>query len=115
MEANFLAIVGAMAFELLTLSIDLYSTIKGLKYIKGGMGNMESYRAFEVMSVAAFGSTINEWRRSTLQLRKLSYVGGISAAIVDSKIPFSAMWSPSFVPKPADWPEQCRVVGVRDN
>jgi hypothetical protein len=22
------------------------------------------------------------------------------------------MWSPSFVPKPEDWPEQCRVVGA---
>ena len=73
---------------------------------------MESYRAFEVMSVAAFGPSINEWRRKVLKLHKINALGGISAAIVDSKVPFSAMWSPSFVPKPADWPEQCRVVGV---
>jgi hypothetical protein len=22
------------------------------------------------------------------------------------------MWSPTFVPKPKEWPEQCRVVGI---
>ena len=36
----------------------------------------------------------------------------MSQAVVESRIPFSAMWSPSFVPKPEDWPEQCRVVGT---
>ncbi|CAB9509551.1 Sterol 3-beta-glucosyltransferase [Seminavis robusta] len=84
----------------------------GLKYLKGGIGNMESYRTFEILTVSAFGPAINSWRQNTLQLKRLNFLGGISAAIVDSKIPFSAMWSPSFVPKPADWPEQCRVVGT---
>ena len=27
-------------------------------------------------------------------------------------VPFSAMWSPAFVPKPDDWPDQCEVVGT---
>lgn len=83
----------------------------GLKYVDGGMGNAESYRTFEVLGGAAMGPAINSWRKKTLKLHSISVMGGASA-VVKSKIPFSAMWSPSFVPKPADWPEQCRVVGT---
>ena len=32
--------------------------------------------------------------------------------VAAAKLPFSAMWSPAFVPKPPDWPEQCEVVGT---
>lgn len=84
----------------------------GLKYVKGGIGNMESYRTFEIVSLAAFGPSLNAWRRKTLQLHTLYFGGGMSEAVVASKIPFSAMWSPSLCPKPHDWPDQCRVVGT---
>lgn len=33
------------------------------------------------------------------------------SAVIEREVPFSAMWSPSFVPAPRDWPKQCRVVG----
>ncbi len=36
----------------------------------------------------------------------------MATTIPDAHVPFSAMWSGSFVPKPDDWPEQCRVVGT---
>jgi len=83
----------------------------GLKYIKDGVGNRESYRAFDFLTGAALMSSINSWRHKTLKLHKVTVLG-VSDAVVTCRIPFSAMWSPSFVPKPADWPEQCRVVGT---
>lgn len=52
------------------------------------------------------------WRRKVLDIPVMHFGTGVSTMITDSKIPFSAMWSPSFVPKPDDWPEQCRVVGA---
>lgn len=91
---------------------DFPHPMAGLSYVQGGRGNAESYSAFELINVAAFGSSINAWRRNTLQLHQLMFGGGIAKVVTDSKIPFSAMWSPSFVPKPKDWPEQCRVVGT---
>lgn len=88
--------------------------MSGLRHEPGQRGNRESYMAFEVVNMAAFGSAINKWRKDTLHLHTLILGpgGGMPRAIVDSKVPFSAMWSPSFVPKPNDWPEQCRVVGA---
>lgn len=91
---------------------DFPHPMAGLRYVQGGIGNVESYAAFEMINVAAFGSAINKWRTNTLQLPKLTLGGGIARVITDSKTPFSAMWSPSFVPKPEDWPPQCRVVGT---
>ena len=41
------------------------------------------------------------------------YAGaGSTNQVAAAKLPFSAMWSPAFVPKPKDWPEQCAVVGA---
>jgi UDP-glucoronosyl and UDP-glucosyl transferase len=40
-----------------------------------------------------------------------AYASGMNL-VTYAKLPFSAMWSPAFVPKPNDWPEQCEVVGT---
>ena len=61
---------------------------------------------------ATFGVFINRWRRGTLHLPPIPYSWKFANAIVNCHVPFSAMWSPGFVPKPGDWPEQCRVVGA---
>jgi sterol 3beta-glucosyltransferase len=74
--------------------------------------NKGSYRAFEALMFAGLQSFLNTWRWKTLRLNKLYGGSGISNAIPRSRIPMSYMWSPSFVPKPNDWPEQCRVVGT---
>jgi UDP-glucoronosyl and UDP-glucosyl transferase len=84
----------------------------GLSYVEKGRGNLQSYAAFEALTWASFGHAINTWRRKALRLPQVFIVNGVSQAVVKSHIPFSAMWSPSFVPKPLDWPEQCRVVGT---
>ena len=84
----------------------------GLNYVEGRKLNMQSYDAFEALTTTSFGHFINFWRRHTLELPAIHGASGFSRAVVESHVPFSAMWSPSFVPKPADWPEQCRVVGT---
>jgi len=84
----------------------------GLSFVKERKRNVQSYAVFEALAWATFGRTINSWRHKALHLPHVFLVNGVSNAIVNSHIPFSAMWSPHFVPKPNDWPKQCRVVGT---
>eukprot|EP00536_Pseudo-nitzschia_multiseries_P018198 jgi/Psemu1/328760/estExt_fgenesh1_pg.C_22480001 len=71
-----------------------------------------SYFAFEALVFMTLGMEINNWRKKVLNLPAIPLGPTFANPIEDSNIPFSAMWSPSFVPKPDDWPEQCRVVGT---
>lgn len=84
--------------------------MSGLPYIEGRQRNYYSYEQFDIIAIGGFSMAINLWRRKTLELPGVRL--GLSTAITSSKVPFSAMWSPAFVPKPKDWPEQCRVVGT---
>eukprot|EP00804_Cyclotella_cryptica_P011820 CCRYP_015334-RA/>CCRYP_015334-RA protein AED:0.02 eAED:0.02 QI:107/1/1/1/1/1/3/721/703 len=77
-----------------------------------GKGNYASYMMFEGVLSTGLGHFINSWRAKQLHLPKVPENMMFANPIVDCNIPFSAMWSPSFVPKPEDWPEQCRVVGT---
>jgi sterol 3beta-glucosyltransferase len=86
--------------------------MSGLSYRKERASNFVSYSAFESLTYTSFELKINQWRRRTLRLPAVPYGSGAAYAVTTSKIPFSAMWSPNFVPKPDDWPEQCRVVGT---
>jgi UDP:flavonoid glycosyltransferase YjiC (YdhE family) len=74
--------------------------------------NYASYDVFETLQQLGLGNYINRWRNRTLLLPKIPINHKYSNPIVQCMIPFSAMWSPSFVPKPDDWPEHCRVVGA---
>jgi UDP:flavonoid glycosyltransferase YjiC (YdhE family) len=82
----------------------------GLPYKEKKQRNYKSYDDFEIITNASLSLPINSWRRKTLELGEVQ--GMLNQAITRSNIPFSAMWSASFVPKPDDWPEQCRVVGT---
>ena len=84
--------------------------MSGLPIVDGKIENYNSYEKFDRIMSAGFYVDLNRWRRKTLELPEVQY--GLSNAITRSQIPFSAMWSPSFVPKPADWPKQCKVVGT---
>ncbi len=86
--------------------------MSGMSYNKERGANYHSYSTFETLTYASFELEINRWRRRTLRLPVIPYGSGTAQAITTSMIPFSAMWSPSFVPKPEDWPDQCRVVGT---
>ena len=74
--------------------------------------NFASYSLFEFAIQASLGRFINKWRFRTLKLPTIPWNHNFANVIVHCKVPFSAMWSPSFVPKPVDWPEQCQVVGT---
>lgn len=84
--------------------------MSGLPIEDDKVANYNSYEKFGMISSAGFYAPLNRWRRRVLELPEIKYV--IHNAITKSHIPYSAMWSPSFVPKPDDWPEQCRVVGT---
>jgi len=73
--------------------------------------NKHSYFGFECLLWTGTGMDINEWRSKDLGLPKIPNITEPNF-VADCNIPFSAMWSPSFVPKPDDWPSQCRVVGT---
>jgi sterol 3beta-glucosyltransferase len=80
----------------------------GLDYSKKDVAaNALSYDGYEMLQYSSFRRTINQLRK-----HKLPPISSYSPFIKKSNIPFSAMWSPSFVPKPADWPPQCKVVGT---
>jgi UDP:flavonoid glycosyltransferase YjiC (YdhE family) len=53
---------------------------------------------------------INEFRDDTLQLAPLHTREAVHA-MIDEQVPHSYCWSPSLVPKPADWPEYIDVSG----
>jgi UDP:flavonoid glycosyltransferase YjiC (YdhE family) len=60
----------------------------------------------------SLGADINHWRRNELRLPHVPSNVAYANPIADNSVPFSAMWSPAFVPKPDDWPKHCRVVGT---
>lgn len=71
----------------------------------------KSYAAWEFLQYQTLGKAINKWRMKTLRLPPI-HGSLMQNTIPKEKIPFSAMFSPSLIPKPKDWPEQCRVVGT---
>lgn len=86
--------------------------MSGLAYVEGRKSNESSYDIFEALNFSTFGPDINSWRRRVLRTPHIyMYASGLNHVNM-CKIPFSAMWSPAFVPKPEDWPEQCEVVGT---
>lgn len=84
----------------------------GMDYVEGRRGNSQSYHVFEALAWTNFGREINRWREWTLKLPAISAYSSTPNFVKHARLPFSAMWSPSFVPKPDDWPDQCKVVGT---
>jgi len=72
--------------------------------------NKRSYEMVEQSMWLGNSAFINSWR-ATVSLPPVSVLNGGSLAS-RFRVPFSFMWSPSFVPKPKDWPEHVEVVGV---
>lgn len=93
------------------------STMLGTNRIIGNVVNAAklnraSYTTFEALTWTNFAMDVNQWRTNELGLPPIPLGPTFANSIADCEIPFSAMWSPSFVPKPKDWPKQCRVVGT---
>ena len=84
----------------------------GLEYVQGRRLNVQSYSVFETLVWTNFNGEINKWRSRTLKIPTLYTYANSPNLVVAAQLPFSAMWSPAFVPKPDDWPHQCQVVGT---
>ena len=85
----------------------------GLEYVEGGrFGYMQSYGVFETLVWTNFSGQINSWRTRILKIPSVYAYANSANLVAAAKLPFSAMWSPAFVPKPDDWPDQCAVVGT---
>lgn len=92
--------------------------MSGLKYVNNGggfqrqQGNASSYQVFETLTWSTFGSAVNRWRLRVLELPMIYATEAGTNLVARARVPFSAMWSPGFVPKPSDWPGECEVVGT---
>lgn len=74
--------------------------------------NWGSYHAVDMSMWLGNAMMINSWRRNTLHLRPIRTGTLAGNLLTRLHVPFSYMWSPSFVPKPADWPYFVDVVGA---
>lgn len=74
-----------------------------------------NYRSYAMVEEAIWmgnGWMINAWRAQTLRLPpiRLGTLGG--NLLSKLRVPFSFLWSPALVPKPADWGDHVEVVGT---
>ena len=74
--------------------------------------NALSFSAVDQSMWLGNGPMINQWRREVLHLRPIRSGTFAGTLLSRLQVPFSYMWSPSFVPKPEDWPAYTRVVGA---
>ncbi|CAG8896915.1 unnamed protein product [Penicillium egyptiacum] len=73
------------------------------------MANYLSYGIVEWLTWQGLGDVINDWRK-TIDLEPISATEGPRLAET-LKIPFTYCWSPTLMPKPADWPAHLNVCG----
>ncbi|KAJ5753467.1 uncharacterized protein N7511_007620 [Penicillium nucicola] len=73
------------------------------------MANYLSYGIVEWLTWQGLGDVINEWRVS-IDLEPVPVTEGPRLAET-LKIPFTYCWSPTLMPKPADWPAHLDVCG----
>ena len=73
--------------------------------------NKNSYALVDDVMWHGMLPIVNRFRTRTLGLKTLRF-GAFGGSLLNScKVPFVKMWSPSFVPKPSDWPEEVDVAG----
>ncbi|CAF4192894.1 unnamed protein product, partial [Rotaria magnacalcarata] len=72
--------------------------------------NRLSYGVIELITWSGMRDLINEFREDTLQLPSLHTIEGFQGLTIE-KVPYTYCWSPSLVPKPADWPQHISVSG----
>lgn len=74
--------------------------------------NLWSYKVVNLLLWLGSYGTINDFRTDVLGLRKIRMGGRGRRLLLDLDIPHTFMWSPSLVPKPADWGDHYQVVGA---
>lgn len=73
----------------------------------GSIYNWFSYPFFDQVFWQYIRKPINDWRQETLQLPPLSIWEGLVGRMQRQKLPFLYSYSPSFLPKPSDWNDDC--------
>lgn len=73
--------------------------------------NWLTYLLFDQLIWQSIRQPINQWRQETLHLPPLSPRSGVMTRMQQQKVPFLYSCSPSFVPKPNDWPDCAYVTG----
>ncbi|KAF7185993.1 Sterol 3-beta-glucosyltransferase UGT80A2 [Pseudocercospora fuligena] len=88
-----------------------------LANIKPGKSNVDanyvnfmSYPLVEMMTWQGLGDIVNKFRVKTLGLEPVSSLWA-PGALYRMKVPYTYMWSPSLVPKPADWGDEIDISG----
>ncbi|KAK4200471.1 family 1 putative glycosyltransferase [Triangularia verruculosa] len=78
--------------------------------VDAGYTNFISYPLVEMMVWQGLGDLVNEFRVGTLGLDPVSTLWAPGATF-RLHVPFTYLWSPGLVPKPADWGEEVDVAG----
>lgn len=78
--------------------------------VEAAYTNIISYSMVEMMTWQGLGDLVNRFRKETLGLEPLStlWAPGLLARL---KVPTTYMWSPSLIPKPADWGPHIDISG----
>lgn len=74
--------------------------------------NYLSYQMVDNMLWVSLKPIINEFRQQVLKLKPILMGQGGHNILTSHRIPFAKMWSPAFVPKPKDWPDNVDIVGT---
>lgn len=75
-----------------------------------GYTNFISYPLVEMMVWQGLGDLVNDLRVDTLGLDPVSTLWA-PGALYRMNVPFAYLWSPSLVPKPADWGDEIDICG----
>lgn len=75
-----------------------------------GYTNFMSYPMVEMMIWQGLGDLVNDLRVKTLGLDPVSTLWA-PGALYRMNVPFAYLWSPSLVPKPADWGDEVDICG----
>lgn len=75
-----------------------------------GYSNFMSYPLVEMMVWQGLGDLVNDFRVKTLCLDPVSTLWA-PGALYRMNVPMAYLWSPSLVPKPADWADEIDISG----
>ncbi|KPI39480.1 Sterol 3-beta-glucosyltransferase UGT80B1 [Cyphellophora attinorum] len=81
------------------------SNVEDMRYI-----NYMSYPLVDLMTWQGLGDLVNKFRQKTLNLEPVSTLWA-PGQLSRLKIPVTYLWSPGFVPKPADWGPEIDIAG----
>jgi UDP:flavonoid glycosyltransferase YjiC (YdhE family) len=76
-----------------------------------GLHNRLSYEVFDLLTWLGLSDLVNEFRERTLGLEPVHLREHAASLVHELAVPHAYLWSPSVLPKPADWGPQIDVTG----